>query len=141
MTRPSPFTNANLTTATFLLLEDMPQIREQMIKDLRELGITGKIIEADCVKKAIEVTTTQKFNIVISDWNLPDGTGYEFLVKVRAIPAYKTIPYIMCTTMDEVKYILDAIKAGANEYVVKPWTIDELKKKISDTWDKTHKPK
>lgn len=141
MSKPSTFTDPNLTKGTFLLLEDMPQIREQMVKDLRDLGITGTIIEADCVKKAIEAMNTHKFNFIISDWNLPDGTGYDFLVKLRSVLAFKSIPFIMCTTMDEVKYILDAIKAGANEYVVKPWTIEELKKKIGDTWDKSQKPK
>lgn len=76
----------------------------------------------------------KKIQFIICDWNLPDGTGFDLLKKFRKIPAYAGIPFVMCTTMDEISNILEAIQAGANEYIVKPWEIDELRKKIELTW-------
>jgi two-component system chemotaxis response regulator CheY len=120
---------------TYLLVEDMDSIRVQMKNDLRTLGVTGTILEAACVADAIKIIQSEKIQFVICDWNLPDGTGLNLLIKFRAVKAYANIPFVMCTTMNEIGNILEAIKAGANEYIVKPWQIDELQKKIKLTWN------
>lgn len=119
---------------TYLLIEDMDSIRVQMRNDLRQLGVTGTILEAACIADAVKIIQTEKIQFIICDWNLPDGTGLNLLIKFRAVKAYATIPFVMCTTMNEIGNILEAIKAGANEYIVKPWQIDELQKKIKLTW-------
>ena len=122
------------TNLTFLLIEDMDTLRVQMKSDLRKLGVTGTIFEAPCIADAIKIIQSAEIEFIICDWNLPDGTGYDLLQKFRKIPAYAGTPYVMCTTMNEISNILDAIKAGANEYIIKPWDIDELKKKLELTW-------
>ena len=127
--------NGNLLEATVLVVEDMDNLRAQMIKDLRSLGFKGKIVEAVGVESAIQVVKTEKIAFFISDWNLLDGTGLIFLKKIRATPNYANTPFVMCTTKSEVGSVLEAVQAGANDYIVKPWTVDELKKKVFSTWD------
>lgn len=124
-------------SVTFLVLEDMDNIREQMLADLRKIGIKGVIHEAPCVKDALIACNKNPIDFIVSDWNLPDGTGMDFLTKIRASKKYANTPFVMCTTMDEVENICSAIELGANEYVVKPWEYDDLKDKILSTYAKT----
>ncbi len=124
-----------LSSITFLLLEDMDNLRERMVKDLRSIGINGKIFEAPDVKTALTICSKEKIEFVISDWNLPDGTGHDFLKKIRSVERYKKTPFVMCTTNSEINFFLEAIASGANDYIVKPWEVDELKKKVFLTWE------
>lgn len=119
----------------FLVLEDMDNIRKQLVSDLRALGFTGKIHEAPNVQTAIKLCSSEKIDFIISDWNLPDGTGKDLLKKLRAVEKFKRTPFIMCTTNNEIAHFMDAVANGANDYMVKPWKIEELKKKIQTTWE------
>lgn len=120
-----------LENLNIVYLEDMPDIRVKMIADLRSLGCKGAILELDTLSKALEFLKHKKnVSLFISDWNLPDGIGIDFLKAARASNVYKDTPFLMCTTMDEVAHILLAIEAGANDYIVKPWDLKELKNKI-----------
>lgn len=123
------------TDVPFLVLEDMDNLRQQMVKDLRSIGVVGKIHEAPNVQMAIKICGTEEIGFVISDWNLPDGTGHDFLKKFRAVPRFKKTPFVMCTTNSEINFFLEAIASGANDYIVKPWTAEELKKKVQLTWE------
>ncbi len=125
-------------TAVTLILEDMTNVREQMVNDLRQIGVTGKILEAENVQQAIEHTQKGKIDMIISDWNLPDGTGLDFLKQTKTNPTIANIPFIMCTTMDEITNIMEAIEEGATEYIVKPWEIDELADKVLDSWTRIY---
>ncbi len=113
-----------------LLIEDMENFRKQMLNDLRELGLTGIIDEAENIQSAVSLLKQNKYDLILSDWNLPDGTGYDLLVKFKQSALSKNTPYILCTTMDEVSSILKALSAGADEYIVKPWQQAEVRKKI-----------
>lgn len=117
-----------------LHLEDMQNIHDQMVQDLRSIKIENKIIHALNVKAAIELCKTEPIGFIISDWNLPDGTGFEFLKKVRGTAKFKSTPFLMCTTMDEVEDMINAINEGANEYLVKPWKRSELFEKMNSCW-------
>jgi two-component system chemotaxis response regulator CheY len=120
---------------TFLVLEDLDNLRNQMISDLRASGVVGKIHEAASVQSAISICNSAQISFFISDWSLPDGTGNDFLKKIRSIEQYKTTPFIMCTNHGEINYFLEAVANGANDYIVKPWTLEELQKKLFITWD------
>lgn len=113
-----------------LIIEDMENFRRQMLKDLRDLGMVGTIDEAENIQSAVNLLKQNKYDLILSDWNLPDGTGYDLLVKFKQSALSKNTPYILCTTMDEVSSILKALSAGADEYIVKPWQTNELRKKI-----------
>ena len=119
---------------TILLIEDMDNLRVQLIEDLKTIGHVGIILEAACIADAIQTIQHNEIDFIICDWNLPDGSGFDLLKKFRKIPAYAHIPYVMCTTMDEISNILSAIQEGANDYIVKPWNVDELNKKITSVW-------
>lgn len=123
------------TNINFLVLEDMDNIRRQMVSDLKTIGILGKIHEAPNVQTAIKICSTEDIGFIISDWNLPDGTGHDFLKKLRAVERFSKTPFVMCTSHDEIKYFLEAIASGANDYIVKPWQASELKNKIRLTWE------
>jgi two-component system chemotaxis response regulator CheY len=123
------------TDVNFLVLEDMDNLRRQMVNDLKLIGVSGKIYEAANVQSAIKICTTEDIGFVMSDWNLPDGNGHDFLKKFRAVERFKKTPFIMCTTNSEISFFLEAVASGANDYIVKPWKPEELKKKIQTTWE------
>lgn len=106
---------------TFLHLEDMADMRETMRKHFSDIGIANKVIEAETIKEAIAALNEHKIDFIISDWNLPDGTGLDFLKKLRGTKKFSKVPFLMCTTMNEVDDMINAINEGANEYLVKPW--------------------
>jgi len=122
------------TEINFLVLEDMDNIRMQLVQDLKSLGANGDIFQAATVAEAVKLCNEEKIHFIISDWNLPDGSGHEFLKKIRSSKKFDSVPFVMCTTFNEVKNFLDAIASGANEYIVKPWEPAELQKKIQLTW-------
>ena len=128
-----------LTEVNFLVIEDMDNIRKQLVNDLRQIGVTSKIFEAANLQAAVKICQTEEFAFVISDWNLPDGTGHDFLKKFRAIEKFKKVPFVMCTTNSEINFFLEAVKSGANDYIVKPWKVEELKKKLLINWEMVNK--
>lgn len=112
-------------------VEDMEQFRTELKKDLISIGFNpNKIYQVEDLMSFIKLVKNLKPDLIICDWNLPDGTGFDLLKKIKAVPTLKEIPFVLCTTMDEINNILDAIAAGASEYVVKPWKRDELEKKL-----------
>lgn len=120
-----------ISKLNIVYLEDMPEIRKQMVDDLRSLGVQGTILELDTVAKSLEfLKVKKKVDLFISDWNLPDGAGIQFLEAAKAHPFYKNVPFLMCTTMNEISNILQAVEKGASDYIVKPWDKKELRSKI-----------
>lgn len=117
-----------------LHLEDMQNIHDQMVADLRSVQIENEIVHALNLKAAYEACKTKPIGYIISDWNLPDGTGFEFLKKIRATKKFATTPFLMCTTMDEVEDMINAINEGANDYLIKPWKRSELFEKVNSCW-------
>ena len=113
-----------------LHLEDMDSYLDSMQESLLKLNFQGDILQAKTVKEALELCSHKKIDFIISDWNLPDSSGLEFLKTLRQQQKFKNTPFIMCTTMDEVKDMIDAVNEGVNDYVVKPWTNEDLEKKI-----------
>ncbi|MBT6294016.1 response regulator [bacterium] len=107
-----------------------------MIKDLRKMGIIGKIYEATDLSEAFSLCASKSFDFIISDWKLPDGTGYDFLINVKNNEKLSNLPFVMFTTIDDVEHMLKAIEAGANEFIVKPWLYDDLVKKLNYSWQK-----
>ena len=124
--------------AVFLILEDQLSFRIQLILDLRNLKINGTLLEAENIEDAYKLINEKKIDYIISDWSLPDGSGRDFLIEIRKIPVHKTTPFLMWTTKNEVKNVINAIKSGANEYFTKPWTQKELEIKLYAAWSQVH---
>ena len=123
---------------SILLIEDTPSISAQMLSDLKLLDMSGEHTLCETIKDGKIALSKKMYDMIICDWNLPDGEGVELLEMLRANPKGKEIPYLMCTTVDEVTKIIQAVNLGASEYLVKPWTKEELEKKLLHAWQKHH---
>ncbi len=117
-------------TFSILVIDDVTSIRITLIEDIRNLGFSGKVLEADTLASSLEILNNSSFNLVFCDRNLPDGSGINFLLALRGHSKLSAVPLIMCTTVSELALITYAISIGANEYITKPWTKEILLKKI-----------
>ncbi len=122
-----------------LHLEDMDSYLQQMTHSLQQLNYHGHILRAKTVKDALTLCNKNKIDLIIADWNLPDSTGLEFLKAIRKSKKFATTPFIMCTTMNEVGDMINAVKEGANDYIVKPWKVADLENKIVIIWNLLNK--
>jgi two-component system chemotaxis response regulator CheY len=69
-------------------------------------------------------------DLVLVDWNMPEMNGVDFVRSVRAKRAYDNLPLVMVTTNTELVHVAEALEAGANEYVMKPFTLDIIREKL-----------
>lgn len=119
-----------------LVIEDSQTMADQMLAALKTLGFPDGVKHTLDCKSSYAALEENKYDLIISDWNLPDGTGYEILQRIKGGSKYAKTPFLMVTTENEVMNMLDAIAAGATEYLVKPWKIDELETKLIFCLDK-----
>ncbi len=113
-----------------LVVDDFQTIRNIMKSILKKLGLTN-IVEADNGSSALNVLQNNKIDLVFADCNMPGMSGIELLKAVRADEKLKQIPFIMVTAEAQKARILEAIKAGVSAYVIKPFTIDIIKDRLS----------
>lgn len=118
-----------------LVVDDMLTMRKIVTKILRELGFTD-IQEAQDGQEAWEKAKSGQFGLVISDWNMPNCTGLEFLKRVRADQKLAKTPFILVTAEAEQQQVAEAIKSGVDQYVVKPFSKDALKVKLESAYKK-----
>ena len=116
-----------------LLVDDSRTIRNIQKNVLSQLGHT-EILEAGDGVEALKVLETQTPDLVLVDWNMPNMDGLTLVTKIRE--TNRTLPLIMVTTEAEKSRVLEAIKAGVNNYVVKPFTAEMLSGKIEQTMAK-----
>lgn len=112
-----------------LAVDDSPTMRRIIVNTLRRAGFNN-VIEASDGKDALAKMKIEKPNFVITDWNMPEMDGLTFITTLRSIDEYKELPVLMVTTRSVKEDIVDAMKAGVNNYIVKPFTPDTLKAKI-----------
>ncbi len=117
-----------------LIVDDAASMRMTVKNMLTEIGFSdfteagNGFLGFDALEKA-----SPPIGLVFSDQNMPECTGLEFLKKVRADAKYNGVPFIMVTSEGEKQMILDAIKAGASNYVTKPVDLEALKTKLEKT--------
>jgi two-component system chemotaxis response regulator CheY len=96
---------------------------------LENLGF--EIEEAENGEHAWELLTSgEPFDIAMVDWNMPVMNGYEFIQKVRTDASYADLQLVMVTTENESSQVVKALTAGANEYIMKPFTDEMIAEKI-----------
>lgn len=117
-------------------LEDTLLYQKRLMTCLRTIGFKGKITIAGNVSEAAKLITTAKPGLILSDWNLPDGFGIDFLKLVRSEKRFDHVPMLMVTTMDDVSKIMEAIKSGADDYIVKPFYEIDVVEKLSFAFEK-----
>jgi two-component system, chemotaxis family, chemotaxis protein CheY len=113
-----------------LVVDDSKTIRIILGRTLRELGY--EVCEASNGKEALKVMEAEKatVNLVLADWNMPEMNGLELLRELRQDPELASLKVIMVTTETELDHMVSALEAGANEYVMKPFTKDILREKL-----------
>lgn len=94
-----------------------------------------ELLEAADGIEALQLLQNEKghVDLILLDWNMPGMNGYDFLLTVKADERYSHIPVMMVTTETEKANIIQAIQAGAVHYMTKPFTIEELVKKILES--------
>lgn len=113
-----------------LVVDDSSTMRRIIKNTLQRLGYDD-ILEAEHGLQAWELLDTiDDINILITDWNMPEMNGLDLVKKVRSDDRYKDIPIIMVTTEGGKAEVITALKAGVNNYIVKPFTPQVLKEKL-----------
>jgi two-component system chemotaxis response regulator CheY len=114
-----------------LVVDDFAAMRRIIRTILKRLGYT-EIEEAEEGRSALEKLRTRDFNLVIADWNMPGMDGLELLKAIRSDRELKDLPFLMITAEAKKNNILEAVRAGVTNYIVKPFTEDLLSKKLRE---------
>lgn len=119
-----------------LVVDDFPTMRRIVRSLLRELGFSN-IEEAEDGQEALDkLRGGDSFDLIVSDWNMPNLDGLEMLKEIRSDDGLKALPVLMVTAEAKKENIIAAAKAGASGYVVKPFTAATLEEKLNKIFDK-----
>lgn len=121
----------NVTHARILVVDDAKTIRMMVVGFLRELGVK-EVIDVEDGKAALNVMGSNKFDLVICDWYMPELTGIELIRKVKAQDALSAPPFLMITTEKQCASVKEAMAFGVDEYLVKPFNAEQLCKKVKN---------
>jgi two-component system, chemotaxis family, chemotaxis protein CheY len=112
-----------------LIVDDSKVIRMVARKILQELDF--ETVEAADGKQALDACITKMPDAVLLDWNMPVMSGIEFLRELRALPTGGGPIVVFCTTENDIQHIQEAIEAGANEYIMKPFDSEIIQAKFT----------
>lgn len=120
-----------------LVVDDFSTMRRIVRNLLTELGFSGPLIqEADDGNNAMIMLKSQPFDMVVTDWNMPNMTGIDLLRAIRAEPSLKGMPVLMVTAENNRDQIIAAAQAGVNGYIVKPFTAATLQEKLTKIFER-----
>jgi len=114
-----------------LVVDDASFIRDLIKKGLRSYFPGIQIQEAVNGLKAQQILSTQDFDLILCDWEMPEMSGLELLEWFRQQPQFKTVPFIMVTSRGDKDNVVQAIQAGVTDYVGKPFTQEQLTSKVT----------
>ncbi len=112
-----------------LVVDDFATMRRIVKNILKQLGYEN-IVEAEDGKVALRALENQDIDFIVSDWNMPNMSGLELLKAVRASEKFKDIPFLMVTAEAMKENIIEAVKSGVSNYIVKPFTAETMREKI-----------
>lgn len=118
-----------------LVVDDFPTMRRIVRNLLKELGFEN-VDEAEDGQMALDKLNSGAFELVVSDWNMPNLDGLSMLKHIRANPALARLPVLMVTAEAKKENIIAAAQAGASGYVVKPFTAATLEEKLNKIFEK-----
>ena len=113
-----------------LVVDDSSTMRRIIVNTLARLGYKDVVQGADGVEAWEALQANPDIGVVITDWNMPNMNGLELVKKIRAEEKYADVPIIMVTTEGGKAEVITALKAGVNNYIVKPFTPQVLKEKL-----------
>jgi len=115
-----------------LIVDDSAAIRKILQRVLRQAEVpVGQVFEAGDGLEALEMLKSQTVGLILSDINMPNMDGLQFLSHLRANHAWKTVPVVMITTEGGQTKVMEAVQLGASGYVRKPFTADQIKEKLT----------
>jgi two-component system chemotaxis response regulator CheY len=118
------------SASKILVVDDFATMRRIIRNILRQLGYED-MDEADDGNTALAKLRTGKFDFVITDWNMPNMNGLELVRALRADAALRKMPVLMVTAEAMKENIVEAVKAGIDNYIVKPFTPEIMKEKLA----------
>ena len=119
-----------------LIVDDMKTMRKITMKCCNGLNFS-EFVEAEDGQKAWEaLTQNPDIGLIISDWNMPNCSGLDFLKRVRSDSRFKKLPFLMVTAENEAEQVTEAIAAGVSNYLVKPFSSNSLKLKLEICYKK-----
>ncbi|MCQ3828382.1 MULTISPECIES: chemotaxis response regulator CheY [Microbulbifer] len=121
-----------------LVVDDFPTMRRIIRSLLKELGFNN-VDEAEDGQEGLAKVNGGGFEFVVSDWNMPNLNGLDMLKDIRANEATKSLPVLMVTAEAKKENIVAAAQAGANGYIVKPFTAATLEEKLTKIFEKLGK--
>lgn len=119
-----------------LVIDDMMTIRKIVKKTLSDMNYKNVVEAIDGVTGWDLLNKEAGIELVISDWNMPNMTGLELLQKLRSHDSFKKLPFIFLTAEADIAQVKQAIMTGADNYVLKPFSLDSLKTKMDETYGK-----
>jgi two-component system chemotaxis response regulator CheY len=123
------------TDSKILVVDDFETIRVVLKRCFAELGYTNIEEAADGEEAFGKIQAAQAagqpYQLILSDLNMPKVTGVELLAKVKKVPELFNIPFVMVTAESEQKFVIQALSLGAVDYVVKPFSVQTLQKKLA----------
>ncbi|MDR4168348.1 response regulator, partial [Bacillus paranthracis] len=105
-----------------LVVDDATFIRDLVKRVLRTRMPNVQVEEAINGKRAIQILHKQQIDLVLCDWEMPEMSGLEVLQWMRAQDAYQKTPFIMITSRTDKEYVVQAVQAGASDYIGKPFS-------------------
>jgi two-component system chemotaxis response regulator CheY len=113
-----------------MIVDDFATMRRILRNILKQIGFKN-IIEADDGKHALKELKKEKVDLIMCDWNMPEMPGIELLKNIRSDDELKEIPFVMVTAEAQKDNIIEAVKSGVSNYVVKPFTAETITEKLS----------
>lgn len=115
-----------------LIVDDSAAIRKILMRVLRQTDMPlGEVYEAGDGLEALATLKDRKIGLILSDINMPNMDGLQFLSQLRANAEYRNVPVLMITTEGSQNKVLEAVNLGAVGYVRKPFTAEQIKEKLS----------
>lgn len=118
-----------------LIVDDFSTMRRIVKNILQQLGFT-RIEEAEDGVCALNKLKSDEYQLIISDWNMPNMMGIDLLRHVRGNENLKTIPFLMVTAESQKENVIEAVQAGVSNYIIKPFTADTLESKLEAIFKK-----
>ena len=117
------------TSIKVLVVDDFATMRRIVKGVLKQMGF-DKIVEAEDGSIAMDTLKKEEIGLIVSDWNMPNMTGLDLLKAVKSDDGLKGIPFIMVTAEGLKENVLEAVKVGVTNYIVKPFTPEAFSEKI-----------
>ena len=119
-----------------LIVDDMMTMRKLVKKTMSTIGFSIFEEAEDGQKAWGKINENPDIGLIVSDWNMPNCTGLELLKRVRSDSRFRKIPFILLTAEGEASQVTEAVAAGVDNYVLKPFTLEALTEKLEQTHKK-----